>query len=63
MDIKKIAAAPKNFVVKHKTAILVTVAVTSVAAAVTFRTGLVQHDEFLKEHDLYDTFYDLNTEI
>lgn len=45
----------KTFVQKHKTALAV-VATTIVCAAIA-KKGLEQHNEFLKEHDLYDTFY------
>lgn len=47
----------KNYVVKHKTAILVTSLVVTTTAAVLMRGGLKQHDEFLKNYDLYDVFY------
>lgn len=45
----------KNFVERHKVAISVTT--TAATCLVLNRIALRQHDEFLKEHDLYDTFY------
>lgn len=48
-------ATAKNFVVRHKTTILVAVAATAVVAAQ--QAGLAKHNEFLKEKDLYDEFY------
>jgi hypothetical protein len=45
----------KKFVLKHK----VVFAVTSTAALLTIvnKIALRQHDNFLKEHGLYDEFY------
>jgi len=50
----KIAAA-KKFIADHKVAI----AITGTAASCLYlnRVALRQHDDFLKEHDLYDEFY------
>ena len=45
----------KNFIERHKVAIAVTT--TTVACVVVNRIALKQHDEFLREHDLYDEFY------
>jgi len=45
----------KDFVEKHKVAI--TVVATSTVWYGINRLALKQHDEFLKEHDLYDKFY------
>jgi hypothetical protein len=55
--VKKTAVATKNFVVRHKT----TVAVATTVAVMTVinKKALNQHDEFLKDHDLYDEFYNL----
>lgn len=44
-----------KFVRRHKTAIAVTATATICLAL--NRIALKQHDEFLKEHDLYDEFY------
>lgn len=49
----------KNFVVKRKTPILITLAATSVALNVAQARGIKLHNEFLKEHDLFDLFYEL----
>lgn len=54
--------ATKNFVVKHKTKILITTTVVSTTAAVLMRTGIAQHNEFLKQHGLYEEFYALTNE-
>lgn len=45
----------KNFVVNHKVAI----AVVSTAATCLYinRVALSEHNEFLKEHDLFDKYY------
>jgi hypothetical protein len=55
----------KNFVVKHERKILVTLTVASTGAALVMRTGIKQHNEFLKEHGLFEQFYALaeNTEV
>lgn len=52
----KIVSA-KNFVVKNKTKILVTALIVTATIAAGERYGLHQHDKFLKEHDLYDTYW------
>jgi len=52
--MNKIATA-KKFVVKHKVAIAVVS--TAVICMYINRAALKQHNEFLKEHDLYDVFY------
>ena len=52
----------KNFIVKRKTPILITVAATSVALNVLQARGISAHNEFLKQHDLYEQFYDLTPE-
>jgi hypothetical protein len=49
----------KNFVVDHKTAILVYGLLLTTTAAVVMRGGLAQHNAFLKEHGLYEEFYSL----
>lgn len=45
----------KNFVVRHRVAI----AITGTAATCLYlnRMAMEQHNEFLKEHGLYDQFY------
>lgn len=45
----------KRFIDRHKVGLAVTA--TAIAGAVVTRVAVRQHDEFLKEHDLYDKFY------
>jgi hypothetical protein len=45
----------KNYVADHKLDILTAAAVITVFAAM--KTGLNQHDQFLKDHGLYEEFY------
>ena len=52
---EKTKTSVKNFVEEHKTAIAV--ATTATICLVINRIALSQHDEFLKEHDLYNEFY------
>ena len=52
-------APVKNFLVRNERRILVTATVVSTTAAVVFRTGIHQHNEFLREHGLYDEFYSI----
>lgn len=49
----------RNFIEKHKTALTVvgTTVVTSTLWYQINRYALEQHDEFLREKDLYDEFY------
>lgn len=51
----------KNAVVKYERPILITTTAVSVTAAVLMRKGIAQHNEFLKEHGLYEQFYALAT--
>lgn len=53
---KKLAIV-KNFVAQRKTKILVAALVGTTTAAVLQQIGIRQHNEFLKEHDLFDKFY------
>lgn len=55
--IKKIGRSTKNFVVKHKVAIAVTA--TALICGKLNKMALHDHDQFLKEHDLYDEYYTL----
>jgi len=55
--MKKQIASVKKFWADNKTKILATTTVLSVLVAVGMRAGLDQHDEFLKEHDLFDEYY------
>ena len=52
--MNKIAAA-KEFVVRNKKTIIV--GAVAIAAVSIMKVGLNQHDEFLREHDLYEAFY------
>ncbi len=54
--LNKLATA-KKYVADRKTKILVAALTVTTTATVLMRAGLVQHDNFLKEHDLYETFY------
>jgi hypothetical protein len=47
---------------KHERKILITTTVISTGAAVLMRTGIAQHNAFLKEHGLYDQFYAVTDE-
>lgn len=57
VEKKSVAANVKEGFVQHRTKIAVGVAVVSTAAALLMRTGIKQHNAFLKEHGLYDQFY------
>lgn len=51
----------KEFVARNERRILATTTVVSLTAAVVMRSGIAQHNEFLKEHGLFEEFY--KTEI
>lgn len=51
-----------NFVKRNERKILVTTTVVSTTAAVVMRTGIHQHNEFLKERGLFDEFYAITDE-
>lgn len=51
-----------NGVKKHERKILITTTLLSTGAAVVMRSGLAQHNAFLKEHGLYEQFYALADE-
>jgi hypothetical protein len=51
----------KKFVSDHRVAIAVTVTLTA-CAALQIRNAKVLN-EFLKEHDLYDTYYDMSWDV
>ncbi len=53
-------AATKNFVVRNERKLLVTALVVTTTTTVMMRAGLAQHNDFLKEHNLYEAFYTLN---
>lgn len=52
--IKKLSAA-RNFVADHKVAIAVTV--TAITCLTLNKMALKDHDNFLKQHDLFDLYY------
>lgn len=56
--LKKVVAAVK----KHERKILIATTVTSTTLAVIMRSGIAQHNAFLKEHGLYDQFYTVTDE-
>lgn len=56
--LQKAVAAVK----KHERKILIATTVTSTAAAVLMRSGISQHNAFLKERGLFDEFYNMNPE-
>lgn len=47
----------KKFYVKHERKFVYSALSAATAVAVLFRTGIKQHDDFLKEKNLYDEFY------
>lgn len=55
-------AAAVNFVKRNERRILIATTVVSTTAAVVMRSGIAQHNEFLKQHGLYEEFYDLTSE-
>jgi hypothetical protein len=48
---------------KHERKILIATTVISTASAVMMRSGLHQHNEFLKERGLFDEFYNVTDEV
>lgn len=56
-------AAIKNKLKQHERKILITATVVSTGAAIVMRTGIAQHNEFLRQHDLYEQFYDITNSI
>ena len=48
---------------KHERKILATALTASVLANLAMRNGIAQHNAFLKEHGLYETFYDITPEV
>lgn len=53
--MNKTVATAKRFVVRHKVAIAVVV--TTAVCVKMNNIALKQHNDFLKENDLYDAFY------
>lgn len=50
-------ASVQNFVKRHKTQLLTTGLLVTTSVAVAQHYGIKDLNEFLKEHDLYDTYY------
>lgn len=55
--MKKKLASAKKFYLRNERRILITTTVAVTSVAVLMRVGIKQHNDFLKEHDLYDMFY------
>lgn len=62
IDNKPVTAI-KNTFKKHERKILITTTVVSTGYALLMRSGVAQHNEFLRQHDLFETFYDMTPEI
>ncbi len=60
--MKEKLAALKNYVTARKTKFLVSALAVTTTIAVLMRIGIKQHNEFLKENDLYDEYYNPNEE-
>jgi hypothetical protein len=57
MNVKKIASAAKKFVVANKVELAVA---TTLAVCVVVHCRIIkEHNDFLKEHDLFDAYYPL----
>lgn len=57
--MKKIVTTTKNYIVKNKTAIISAIAIGLTAAVIAQKGVLNSHDEFLRLHNLYNEFYNL----
>lgn len=55
-------ASVRNFVKRHKTQLLTTGLLVTTSIAVAQHYGIKDMNEFLKEHDLFDTYYALDEE-
>lgn len=62
-NIKQKLVSAKTTVAANRTRILVTALVVTTTVAVIERVGLKQHDDFLREHNLFDAFYTLTDEV
>ena len=60
--MSKQTESAKKFWANNKDKVLVGSAVVFATVAAIQRIGLKQHDDFLKEHDLFDAFYTVNEE-
>lgn len=47
----------KNFVARNQTKILTTALVVTTTIAVVEQIGVREHNQFLKDHDLYEAYY------
>ena len=56
-NIMNTTATKKNFIYRHRVGLLTTALVITTGAAVIMRAGLKEKDDFLREHDLYETYY------
>ena len=57
--MNKTLAATKNYIVRNQNKLLGAALIVTTTACVTMKLGLVQHDTFLKEHDLFEKFYNI----
>lgn len=53
---EKLASA-KNFVKRYERRVLITTTIVATTAAVLMSRGVKSHNEFLKEHNLFDEYY------
>lgn len=53
----------KNFVKRNERKILITTNVLTLGGVVMMRTGIAQHNEFLKQHGLYEQFYNVEATL
>jgi cell division protein FtsL len=60
--IKQKLSSAKNYVVAHKTTILVCALVVTTTAVATQQVGINQHNDYLKEKNLYEDYYALDEE-
>lgn len=60
---QSIVATVKNGVQKHQTKILIATSVLSTTAAIAMRSNVSQMNTFLKEHDLFDAYYEIATTV
>lgn len=56
-------AVIKKSLKKHERKILITATVVSTGYAMLMRSGVAQHNDFLRQHDLFEKFYDMPAEI
>lgn len=56
---KSRVTATKNWLKRNERKILITATVVSTTTAVLMRSGIHQHNQFLREHGLYEQFYNI----